>query len=142
MPLMQKMMEDSRGRLAVQMVIVYFRHVAKVPEAKLRMALQDVYEPVLDPELSALWDRYEEGRTIARRAERRGRVKGKREGIVEGKRLGQLELLQCQLSQRFGPLPAKALAHLQQATLQDLEGIQLRVLTAATLDEALGLAAK
>ncbi len=133
-PLMQKLLEDPRGRLAVKMVIVYLGRVAKVPEAQLRMALQDVYEPLMDPELSALWDRYEEGRKIAREAERRGIVKGQ---------VGTLEQL---LMQRFGPLPAPLPAHaatlLKQATKAQLDEIQLRVLTAATLEETLGVAKK
>ena len=98
----------------------------------------DVYEPVLDPELSALWDRYEEGRKIAREAERRGEVRGERRGIVKGQ-VGTLEQL---LMQRFGPLPVHAATLLKQATKAQLDEIQLRVLTAATLEETLGVAKK
>lgn len=133
-PLMQKLLDEPRGRLAVQLVFVYLQAVANIPEGQLRMALQDVFEPVLDPEMSALWDRYEEGKVIARRAERRG----ERRGIVKGK----VKTLERLLTLRFGPLSPDAVARLKTATPVDLEGIELRVLTAATLDETLGMPTK
>jgi hypothetical protein len=52
--------------------------------------------------------------------------------------LGRAELLQRQLTRRFGPLPAEALERLSAATIDELDAIGERLLTAPSLDEALG----
>lgn len=64
--------------------------------------------------------------------------KGREKGREEGRRAGQLELVRKQLAQRFGTLPAHELERLEQASLDDLETIAIRLLSAATLADALG----
>jgi hypothetical protein len=63
---------------------------------------------------------------------------GKTEGRIEGRAEGTRELLTRQLNLRFGPLDEHALARLASASIAELEGIAERLLTAPTLDEALG----
>lgn len=72
-------------------------------------------------------ERYYNAYTKLLGAEKRGVVKNK------------VDTLLRLLGQRFGTLPPQALAHKEKASLQDLERIELRVLTAPTLEEALGL---
>jgi len=109
----------ENGRLVVATFLVYMKKVAKVSETELRMALQETYEPALDPEIAALWDQFEAGQ---------------REGEIKGQR----KLLKNQLSQRFGVLSPQAIACIDQASARELEAMGSRVLTASTLDEALG----
>jgi hypothetical protein len=59
-------------------------------------------------------------------------------GRAEGRAEGRAALLQRQLTQRFGPLPAAAEHRLATATIDDLDAIGERVLTAQSLEEALG----
>ena len=68
---------------------------------------------------------------------RRYVAQGKLEGKVEGKLEGRAELITRQLTLRFGPLPEAALARIAAAGIDELDAIGERVLTAATLVEAL-----
>lgn len=102
------------------------------------MAVQNVFEPVMDPEVAALWDLYDalHDRYYAmldaeRKGIRKGKREGKREGIVEGK----ASTLSSLLTARFGELPAEFAARLKAASLKELKRVELRVLSAATLDE-------
>ena len=52
--------------------------------------------------------------------------------------LGRAELLQRQLTRRFGPLPARATERLSTATIDELDAIGERLLSAQSLEEALG----
>ena len=51
---------------------------------------------------------------------------------------GRAALLQRQLTLRFGPLPTDALERLSAATIDELDAIGERLLTARSLEEALG----
>ena len=68
--------------------------------------------------------------------------KGKLEGLLEGQQKGKLEealaWVKRLLTKRFGPLSPDTTARLQAATKAELEDIGLRVLSASTLEEALG----
>jgi hypothetical protein len=141
-PLLGKLMGDPTGRLAVHSFLVYIRRVGKIPEAQLRMALDDVFVPVLDPEIAAIWDQIDAIRAGERRGEERGERRGEQRGEQRGIVKGKVATLERLLTLRFGPLSKGALARLQKASMEDLEGIELRVLTAVTLEEALGLAKK
>jgi hypothetical protein len=66
------------------------------------------------------------------------REEGREEGRAEGELHGRAALLQRQLTHRFGPLPAEATEHLSTATIAELDAVGERLLTAATLEEALG----
>jgi hypothetical protein len=59
----------------------------------------------------------------------------KREGELKGERRLLLKLLRL----RFGDLPKAALARVEKAELEELENWGERVLTAASLDEVLGV---
>ena len=59
-------------------------------------------------------------------------------GKLEGSTLAALDLLIRQLESRFGELSKSDMLRLDRAVFIDLYGITERVLTAKTLDEALG----
>ena len=59
-------------------------------------------------------------------------------GRAEGELHGRAALLQRQLTRRFGPLPPEAAERLSAATIDELDAIGERLLSAQSLDEALG----
>jgi hypothetical protein len=60
------------------------------------------------------------------------------EGRAEGITQGRIELVLRQLSLRFGPFGEDVKAHITTASLAELDEIGERLLTARTLQEALG----
>lgn len=60
------------------------------------------------------------------------------EGLARGEQQGRAALLTKQLSMRFGSLTPETQARIVSASIPELEFIAERVLTAATLEEALG----
>lgn len=62
----------------------------------------------------------------------------RREGEARGKVMGKREALLLQLGQRFGRLPAAAVARIDKAGAAELDVWFSRVLTASSLDEVLG----
>jgi hypothetical protein len=60
------------------------------------------------------------------------------QGIERGRAAGRIDLLARQLTQRFGPLSDTARARLTAASIDELDAIGERVLTAGTLEAALG----
>lgn len=124
----------AHGRLVIGLFFMYMKKVTKVPQTEIHMALQETLG-MTDDELAAremndLWERWERYQA----AERQGELRGELRGELKGQR----KMLQHLLAQRFGPLPTSAIARLDAATLQDLDAMSLRVLTAKTLDEVLG----
>lgn len=69
---------------------------------------------------------------------RRYFAQGMAEGRTEGKTEGKADLLVRQLTRRFGSLPDAAAKQLAQASITELDDIGERLLTAGSLDEALG----
>lgn len=67
----------------------------------------------------------------------KGREAGKEEGREEGRMLGQLMLLERQLTRRFGPLPEPILERLRNASPEQLEDWAERLFDAPTLDALL-----
>ncbi len=59
------------------------------------------------------------------------------QGRAEGQAEGRAALLQRQLTRRFGPLPATATESLSKATVEELDAIGERLLTAQSLEEAI-----
>lgn len=55
-----------------------------------------------------------------------------------GRAEGRVELLQRLLTRRFGALPPAAMERLSSATIDELDAIGERLLSAATLEDALG----
>lgn len=63
---------------------------------------------------------------------------GKEEGRTEGQAEGRAALILRQLALRFGSLTAEVEAHLRSASISELDAIGERLVTAPTLQEALG----
>lgn len=81
--------------------------------------------------------KYEYQSEFARRYVAQGRVEGKAEGKAEGMAEGRAELVIRQLTLRFGPLDDDVRARISSASIEDLDAIGVRLLTAKTLQEAL-----
>ena len=58
--------------------------------------------------------------------------------VAQGQAQGRAALVARQLSLRFGSLPSRIEARIAEASIEELDGIGERLLTAQTLDEALG----
>jgi hypothetical protein len=67
-----------------------------------------------------------------------GKAEGKAEGRAEGKAEGRVELILRLLAARFGPLTEEALARVRSASDAELDVMAERMLTAQTLEDALG----
>jgi hypothetical protein len=59
-------------------------------------------------------------------------------GELRGELKGQRKVLKRLFGQRFGVLPPDVIARIDTASAEALDAMDLRVLTAATLEEALG----
>ena len=75
---------------------------------------------------------------LRREGEARGEARGKAQGKAEGKAEGKRDMLLLLLRQRFGRLPAAAVARIGTAGIEQLDAWSSRVLTASSLDEVLG----
>ena len=78
--------------------------------------------------------KYEYQSEFARRYFGAGKAEGKAEGVAQGR----VEIVLEQLATRYGQLSSAVAARVQGANAMDLAAIAQRVLTANTLDEALG----
>ncbi len=63
---------------------------------------------------------------------------GLSEGEAKGLAVGRSELVLRQLTRRFGPLPDSVRARIRSASIEELDGVGDRLLTAGSLSEALG----
>lgn len=109
-------LDEERSRLYFDLVL------ASLSEAA-RQELQ-----AMDPA------KYEYQSEFARRYVAQGRVEGKAEGKAEGR----AELVARQLTLRFGPLGDDVRDRLSAASIEDLDVIGERLLTAQSLQDALG----
>jgi predicted transposase YdaD len=75
---------------------------------------------------------------FARRYVAQGKAEGLVEGRMEGRLEGQVELILKLLAKRFGPLPDMARTRVRGAQDAQLDTVAERMLTAQTLEEALG----
>jgi flagellar biosynthesis/type III secretory pathway protein FliH len=86
--------------------------------------------------------KYEYQSEFARRYVAQGREEGREEGIeqglAKGRSVGRADLLARLLAHRFGSLPDVARERLAAASIDELDAIGERVLTAQSLPEALG----
>jgi Domain of unknown function (DUF4351) len=64
---------------------------------------------------------------------------GKAEGMAEGRNEGRVEIILELLAKRFGALSTAIEAHVRDAGSAELDGVAERVLTAGTVEEALGV---
>jgi hypothetical protein len=86
-------------------------------------------------------DKYEYQSRFARRyvaqGWRKGKAEGKAEGMAEGTVEGRAALIVRQLTLRFGAPDEAQMARIKAASIEELDAIGERLLTAATLQEAL-----
>jgi hypothetical protein len=82
--------------------------------------------------------KYEYQSEFAKRYVAQGRLEGKVEGKVEGELRGRADLVSRLLTLRFGSLASEAVAQIAAASIEELDAIGERLLTAQTLQEALG----
>ncbi len=86
--------------------------------------------------------KYEYQSEFARRYVAQGREEGREQGIEQGLEQGlakgRVGLLARLLAHRFGPLPGVAHERLAAASIEELDAIGERLLTARSLPEALG----
>ena len=66
-----------------------------------------------------------------------GRVEGRLEGQADGQRAGKAALVIRLLTLRFGTLSEDVQARIEQSSIAELDAIGERLLTAATIEEAL-----
>ena len=71
---------------------------------------------------------------LIQQGEARGEAKGKAEGALEGRR----SIVRKQLALKFGALGGDTLARLEAATLEELDTMAERILSATCADEVLG----
>ncbi len=109
-------LDEERSRLYLDLIL------ASLSEAA-RRELQS-----MDPA------KYEYQSEFAKRYVAQGREEGREAGRAEGR----AELVIRQLSRRFGPLPESVQTDLSARSVEDLDAIGERLLTAQTLQEALG----
>jgi Domain of unknown function (DUF4351) len=81
---------------------------------------------------------YEYQSDFARRYVAQGRAEGQAEGRVEGKTEGRVEMVLKLLLLRFGPLTDAAQGRIRSAGDAQIDALAERLLTAKTLEEALG----
>ena len=67
-----------------------------------------------------------------------GRVEGEQQGLARGLRAGRLELLEAQLTTKFGPLALETMDRLRALPDDQLKAVSVKVLTATALAD-LGL---
>lgn len=82
--------------------------------------------------------KYEYQSDFAKRYVAQGRLEGRLEGCERGRAEGRVALLNRLLALRFGPLTQDVEARIAAASITELDAIGERLLTAQTLQEALG----
>jgi hypothetical protein len=139
-PVLLTVRSRPHGALVIAGLIVYLKTVGKVREEEVRMALQEaVGNSIAEEILFGAERRYEQGvRDAELRGERTGELRGERTGELRGELQGQRKVLKRLFGQRFGVLPPDVIARIDTASAEALDAMDLRVLTAATLEEALG----
>ena len=70
--------------------------------------------------------------------EAKGLAEGRAEGEAHGRVEGEANLVLKLLKARFGPVSGEVQARVRAASIDDLEHIAERILTAKSLDESLG----
>jgi predicted transposase/invertase (TIGR01784 family) len=99
----------------------------------MALAKQTLEELSQDPEARRRAQRREDELRLYELEQRASRKQAREEGWAEGKAALLLRLL----AKRFGPLPPTAVARVQAATSDELDGWAERVLTEPTLDDVL-----
>lgn len=121
----------AHGAAPVAILLRYaFRVAGREPYERFKQTIIDIAPGEEDPMITAAESYYQEGRE-------RGLEEGRERGLEEGRMEASRRNLEQLLAQRFGPLGDGARARLDRAALATLERWVGRVLTAASLDDAL-----
>ena len=130
-PELAALLMQPHGDLVIAAFVVYLKTVGKLPEAEVRVALQQTLGNTLAEQIMYAGERrYAQG---LHDGELRGELRGELKGELKAAR----NLLKRQLVQRFGRLPPEVIARIDAATQIQLDAMVPRVITAATLEEAL-----
>lgn len=113
-------LDEKRGRLYCDLAWTWLS-----PDARRELKM-------IDP------DKYEYQSEFARSWVAYGREEGRTEGKAEGNAEGRAGLICRQLAVRFGPLTPEVETQIRSASISELDAIGERLLTAPTLQEALG----
>ena len=114
-------------RLDPKRAEMYFDLMLAAISEKVRQELR-----TMDPQ------KYEYQSRFAKRYVAQGWRKGKAEGMAEGKAEGRVALIVRQLTLRFGALNEGQLARISSASIEELDAIGERLLSAQSLQDALG----
>lgn len=106
---------------------MYFDLILNSLSEAARQALQ-----TMDPA------KYEYQSDFAKRYVAQGRAEGELQGLESGERRGRAALITRQLGVRFGQLTPEQCARINSASSAELDEMGERLLTARTLQEALG----
>ena len=141
-PALQRMLEllDRLMHLPREQDAVYRRFISTIKEDKMQTLMQRLRHDILRRALErgASWGHRSGFRTGRIAGHEQGREEGREVGREEGREEGKRLLLINLIEQRFGPLPAQALAGLQQASAAELERLGKRFCDASSLEELLG----
>jgi len=122
-------------RLDPKRAEMYFDLMLAAISEKVRQELR-----TMDPQKYEYQSRFAK-RYVAqgwRKGKAEGMAKGKAEGRAEGKAEGRVALIVRQLTLRFGALNEGQLARISSASIEELDAIGERLLSAQSLQEALG----
>ena len=97
------------------------------------MVLASLSEAAREVLQAMMPDRYEYQSDFAKRHYAQGQAQGQTQGLVQGR----AELVLRQLARRFGELPETLQTSLRHASIEELDRIGERLLTARSLEEAL-----
>jgi hypothetical protein len=82
---------------------------------------------------------YSDLEAVRAASEAEGEAKGRVEGEAIGRLDGRIATLLEQLTAKFGLLPVETVARIENASLEELRLWSVQLLTATTLEEALGM---
>jgi predicted transposase/invertase (TIGR01784 family) len=116
--------------------VVFLRYVLEVREI-------DEKEPWLDAIREHAGSEVEEVVvTLLEKMRAEGAAEGEARGEARGEAKGRAEVVLKLLALKFGPLDEAVIARIRASTIEELDGIAERVLTATSLREALGRAGR
>jgi predicted transposase YdaD len=135
--------EDADVERSVQIALAAQMAAAGLDEERSRLYFDLVLHALSEAARRALQTmdpaKYEYQSDFARRYVAQGRQEGRQEGRAEGRTEGRADLLTRQLTLRFGPLPDAAHAQLASASIEQLDAMGERLLSASSLQEVLNL---
>ena len=133
---------DANPERSARIATVAQRASAPLDDDRARMYFDFIVNSLSEAARNALItmdpQKYEYQSDFARKYVAEGRRLGEEQGVVKGEALGRVALLARQLALRFGSVPEHAQRRIRAASIDELDTIGERLLTARTLEEALG----